>query len=164
MSVDGDPALSVSAMENGSKRPDRPPAVTPRSRGMAAAATHRRPLTPGKSPAPDITGTGRGSLPNVAGLVSSVSASRGKLSDDRARHSAEVRILMLFCKEPMMRSVDRKILATTLARCPASLRRTRSSSPIIRFCSGALGRTLRCCRKCSIPWQPGRASPKGGTA
>jgi uncharacterized protein len=112
------------AMENGSRRPDRPPAAHATVRAAVAAAAHLAPTLPliagGKSFGARMTSQAQAAAPlsNVAGLVfiGFPLHPAGKPSDDRARHLAEVRIPMLFLQGAHDALADRKILTTTLAR------------------------------------------------
>jgi uncharacterized protein len=98
------------SMENGSRRPDRPPAAHATVRAAVAVAAHLAPTLPliagGKSFGARMTSQAQveAPLPNVAGLalIGFPLHPAGKPSDDRARHLAEVRIPMLFCKALMM--------------------------------------------------------------
>jgi uncharacterized protein len=112
------------SMENGSRRPDRPPAAHATVRAAVAAAAHLAPTLPliagGKSFGARMTSQAQAEAPlsNVAGLafIGFPLHPAGKPSDDRARHLAEVRIPMLFLQGTHDALADRKILTTTLVR------------------------------------------------
>ncbi len=114
-------------MENGSRRPDRPPLATATVRAAVAAAARLTPALPlfagGKSFGGRMTSQAQADvpLPNVDGLafIGFPLHPAGKPSDDRARHLPEVRIPMLFLQGTRDALADQRILATVLGRLSA---------------------------------------------
>jgi predicted alpha/beta-hydrolase family hydrolase len=115
-------------MENGSKRPDRPPLAHAAVRAAVAAAAYLTPTIPiiagGKSFGGRMTSQAQAAapLPNVSGLafIGFPLHPAGKPSDDRASHLSEVRIPMLFLQGTRDALADPRILTTVLARLPAT--------------------------------------------
>jgi predicted alpha/beta-hydrolase family hydrolase len=114
-------------LENGSKRPDRPPLAHATVRAAVAAA---RGLTPtlklfagGKSFGARMTSQAQAEAPlhNVSGLafIGFPLHPAGKPSDDRARHLSGVTVPMLFLQGTRDALADADILATVLKRLSA---------------------------------------------
>jgi len=115
-------------MENGSKRPDRPPVALAAVRAAVTAASRLTPTLPifagGKSFGGRMTSLAQAEtpLPNVRGLafIGFPLHPAGKPSDDRASHLPGVRIPMLFLQGTRDALADRRILTTVLDRLPAT--------------------------------------------
>jgi predicted alpha/beta-hydrolase family hydrolase len=114
-------------MENGSKRPDRPPLAHAAVRSAVVAAGQLAPALPlfagGKSFGARMTSQAHAEtpLPNVRGLafLGFPLHPAGKPSDDRARHLQEVRIPMFFAQGTRDTLADPRVLAPVLERLPA---------------------------------------------
>jgi predicted alpha/beta-hydrolase family hydrolase len=115
-------------MENGSKRPDRPPLAHAAVRAAVATAVRLTRTLPifagGKSFGGRMTSQAQAEapLPNVSGLVfiGFPLHAAGKPSDDRAAHLSQVRIPMLFLQGTRDALADQRILTTVLDRLPAT--------------------------------------------
>ena len=115
-------------MENGSKRPDRPPLAHAMVRAAVTAAARLTPELPllagGKSFGARMTSQAQAEapLPNVSGLafIGFPLHPAGKPSDDRARHLLDVRIPMLFLQGTRDALADMDVFATVLGKLPAT--------------------------------------------
>jgi hypothetical protein len=115
-------------MENGSKRPDRPPLAHATVRAAVTAAGRLAPALPliagGKSFGARMTSQAQASapLPNVVGLafLGFPLHPAGKASDERARHLSDVWIPMLFVQGTRDTLAERSILTTVLERLGGS--------------------------------------------
>jgi len=109
-------------MQNGSKRPDRPPLAQATVRAAVAAATSLVPTLPlfagGKSFGARMTSQAQAKapLPAVAGLafIGFPLHPAGHPSDDRAKHLSEVRVPMLFVQGTRDALADQRIFASVL--------------------------------------------------
>ena len=115
-------------MENGSKRPDRPPLAHAAVRAAVATAARLTRTLPifagGKSFGGRMTSQAQAEapLPNVSGLafIGFPLHPAGKPSDDRAGHLSEVRIPMLFLQGTRDALADQRIVTAVLGRLPAT--------------------------------------------
>ena len=117
-------------MEQGSKRPDRPPLAHATVRAAVGVAARLTPALPlfagGKSFGARMTSQTQAEapLPNVRGLafLGFPLHPAGKPSDDRAKHLADVRIPMLFLQGTRDALADPGILASVTRKLPGSVR------------------------------------------
>ena len=111
-------------MQNGSKRPDRPPLAEATVRAVVTAATHHVPTLPlfagGKLFGARMTSQAQAKapLPTVAGLafIGFPLHPAGNPSDDRAKHLSDVRVPMLFMQGTRDALADQRIFASVLKR------------------------------------------------
>jgi predicted alpha/beta-hydrolase family hydrolase len=109
-------------MENGSKRPDRPPLAHATARAAVNEAAERLPPVPliagGKSLGGRVTSQAQvaNALPNVVGLafVGFPLHSDGKPSVERAAHLSDIKIPMLFLQGTRDTLADQVLMTTTV--------------------------------------------------
>ena len=152
-------------MENGSKRPDRPPLAHATVRAAVDAAVRSCPSLPlfagGKSFGARMTSQAQADAPltHVRGLafLGFPLHPAGKPSDERARHLVDVGIPMLFLQGNHDALADMEILRTVLDRLTTDVTLHVMNMPTIRFMSrsGQARRTNESWTICSTLWRPG---------